>query len=125
VALIDEDAMSDSVVTISRATAQRLAAQGRRESLVEVEAALAAGPDAPKDQYVDPVSLGALIVSVTQLAWKIYTDLKAQGGKPSKEVVARRVRIQLADADNTPSPDEPEIIDIVVDEAIQQGEQDS
>ena len=70
-------AMNDSVATISRAAARRMAEQGRPESLVEVDAAFVTGPCARKDQYVDPISLGALIVSVATLAWQIYTDLDA------------------------------------------------
>jgi hypothetical protein len=123
--MTNEAGMSDSVATISRAAAQRMATRGRPESLVEVEAALAAGPNARKDQYVDPISMGALIVSVATLAWQVYTDLKAKGGKPSKEVVARKVRIQLAEADRTPAADDPTIIDIVIDETLQQGAQDN
>jgi hypothetical protein len=115
--------MTDSVATISRATATRLTAQGESRALVEVEAALAAGPDAPKDQYFDPISLGALIVSIATLAWQMYTDLKTKGGKPSKEVVARKVRIQLQDSERTPSPDHQEIIEIVIDETVKEGEQ--
>jgi hypothetical protein len=90
---------------------------------VEVEAALAAGADGPRGQYVDPISLGALIVSIATLAWQVYTDLKDRNGEPSKEVVARRVRIQLRDSEDTPTPDDQKVIDIIVDETIKEGEQ--
>jgi hypothetical protein len=114
--------MTDSVETISRAAATRLAANGKPQAEVEVEAALAAGPDDRRDQYVDPISLGALIVSIVTLAWQVYTDLKARNSKPSTEVVARRVRIQLEDSDRLSTPDDEKIIDIVVGETMKEGE---
>jgi hypothetical protein len=115
--------MTDSVETISRAAASQLAAQGEPRAVVEVEAALAAQPDGSRDQYVDPISLGALIVSVAALAWQVYTDLKARDGKPPKEVVGRRLRIQLQDSEHTSTPDDQKVIDIVVEETIKEGEQ--
>jgi hypothetical protein len=117
--------MTDSVETISRATASRLAAQGEPQVVVGVEVALASGADGRRDQYVDPISLGALIVSVAALAWPVYTDLKSRNGKPSKEVVSRRVRIQLQDSERASTSDNEEVIDIVVDETIKEGEQDT
>jgi hypothetical protein len=123
--MTNEDAISDSVAVISRATARRLAAQGRPESQVEVEAAIAAGPNGGRDQYVDPISLGALIVSIATLAWQVYTDLKASSDKPSKEVVARRVRIRLQDSDRPSTTDDQKVIDIVVDETVKEGDQDN
>jgi hypothetical protein len=116
-------AMTDSVATISRAAATRLATEGEPQVVVEVEATLAAGPDGRRDQYVDPISLGALIVSAAALAWQVYTDLKDRNGKPAKEVVARRLRIQLQDSEHTPTPDDQKVIDIVVEETIKEGEQ--
>jgi hypothetical protein len=115
--------MTGSVETISRAAATRLAARGEPQAEVEVEAALAAGPNGSRDQYVDPISLGALIVSIATLAWQVYADLKARNGKPSKEVIARRLRIQLQDSEHTSTLDDQKVIDIVVDETIKEGEQ--
>jgi tetratricopeptide (TPR) repeat protein len=119
----EKSVMTDSIEAISRAAASRLAAQGEPAVVAEVEAALVAGPDGHRDQYVDPISLGALIVSVATLAWQVYTDLKARKDTPSKEVLARRVRIQLENSDHTSTPDDQQVIEIVVDETIEQGEQ--
>jgi hypothetical protein len=115
--------MTDSVETISRATASRLAAQGEPQVVVEVEAALAARPNGRREQYIDPISLGALIVSIATLAWQVYTDLKARNGEPSKEVVARKIRIQLQDSDRPSTLDDQKVIDIVLDETIKEGQQ--
>ena len=114
--------MTDSVETISRSAANRLAIQGEPDVIVEVEAELATGSDGPRDQYVDPISLGALIVSVATLAWKVYTDLRARNDKPSKDIVARKVRIQLKNSEHIPHPDYENIIAIVVDETMKEGE---
>ncbi|MFD0745885.1 hypothetical protein ACFQ1L_31665 [Phytohabitans flavus] len=46
-------------------------------------------------QYLDPVSLGSLIVSVAALAWTIANDLRSRRQAPSVEQVARQVRIEL------------------------------
>jgi hypothetical protein len=97
--------------------------KGKQQIVVEVEAALAAGPNGHRHQYVDPISLGALVVSIATLAWQVYTDLKARSSKPSKELVSRRVRIQLQDSDQPSTPDGEQIVDIVVDETLKEGEQ--
>jgi hypothetical protein len=51
--------------------------KGKQQIVVGVEAALAAGPNSHRHQYVDPISRGALVVSIAALAWQVYTDLKA------------------------------------------------
>jgi hypothetical protein len=113
--------MTDSVEAISLAAATRLAAQGEAQAELEVAAALAAGPNNRRDHYIDPISLGALIVSVATLAWQVYTDLKARNVNPSREVVARKIRIQLEDSDRPTTSDDAKVIDIVVDETIKEG----
>jgi hypothetical protein len=122
--LIDESGTSDSVGAISRASASRLTVHDNARSLVEVEAALATGPNDRPQQYVDPVSVGALIVGLAKLAWDVYTDLKSRTDKPSKEIVARKIRIQLSNSELTPALDDQNIIDVVVDETIKEGERD-
>ena len=75
-----------------------MAEQGRPESLVEVDAAFVTGPCARKDQYVDPISLGALIVSVATLAWQIYTDLVQRCPFPAGATSACSLRVRASAA---------------------------
>jgi hypothetical protein len=64
--------MTDPVAHIARAAAAHLAAEHGPALPVDVEAALHARGSTPgPERYLDPVALGALIVS---LAWTIYTD---------------------------------------------------
>jgi hypothetical protein len=108
--------MTDPVEHIARATAAHLTAEHGPTLPVDVEAALHAR-DSTKDRYLDPVALGALIVSVASLAWTIYTDLKQKTPNPSPDVLARAIRVQIREA-APDSPDRDRIIDIVVSETL-------
>ena len=109
--------MSDPVTLVARAAAQQLEAEARPGLAAEVEAALAARDSpSPPPQYVDPVALASLIVSIAGLAWTIYADLKKGTAKPAHEVVARTVRVTVQDMGQAAVPDH--IIDVVVTEAI-------
>jgi hypothetical protein len=109
--------MTDPIASVARAAAQRLEAEAPPGLAIQVEAALAAreSPSAPS-QYVDPVSLAILIVSIASLAWTVYGDLRKRTAKPAAEVVARTVRVTLRDRGEDAAPDH--IIDVVVTEAI-------
>ncbi len=48
-----------------------------------------------RDHYVDPVAVGELIVSIANLAWTLYLGLRTKTAKPTSEVVARSVRVEL------------------------------
>ena len=112
--------MSDPIAIVARAAAQRLEGETRAGLVTEVEAVLAAGvsPSAPR-QYVDPVTLASLIVAIASLAWTVYTDLKKRTAKPSAEVVARTVRVNLRDQGQAAVPDH--VVEVVVTEAIRRG----
>jgi len=111
--------MTDPVEHIARAAAARLAAQHGPTLPVDVEAALhTRGPAPEPDRYLDPVSLGALIVSVASLAWTVYTDLKHKTPNPSPDVLARTIRVQLHDADRLDPTERDRIIDAVVSETL-------
>jgi hypothetical protein len=47
-------------------------------------------------RFVDPVSLGSLIVSAAALCWTVYKDLRRKSPKPAHNVVALQVRIELS-----------------------------
>ncbi|MBQ1023174.1 hypothetical protein [Micromonospora sp. C95] len=121
--------MTDPIATAARATANRLAAPPGSALSAEVEAALHAQPSTSHPvQYVDPVSLGGLIVSVATFAWMVYRDLRKSTSAPYPEAIARHVRIRL---DRDPGPQGPEleaadrdrIIEIVIEETIRFGEE--
>ncbi len=86
----------------------------------DVEAALRARTEAPaRDQYVDPISLAGLVVSVATLAWGIYRDLRGEGAAPAREVVERRVRVEVRELDASTAPEQRDrIIEVVVDELM-------
>jgi len=103
----------------ARAAAQCLVAGPGGRLTADVEAALHSQNPGHPEQYLDPISLGALIVSAASLAWTIYTDLKTRTSRPSPQVIARRVRIELADRVPIEPTERDRIIDVVVAETIQ------
>jgi hypothetical protein len=103
----------------ARAAAQRLAPGPGGSLTADVEAALHSQNAGHPEQYLDPISLGALIVSTASLAWTIYTDLKTKTQRPAPQVIARRVRIELADRAPIEPTERDRIIDVVVAETIQ------
>lgn len=112
---------ADPVKTIARATAKRLAANYGASMPSEVEAVFRAERTSQRRdqyQYIDPVSIGSLIVAVATLAWSIYSDLRRKTPEPSAEAVAQELRYEMRDHDGL-RPDNPElIISVVVEEVI-------
>jgi len=83
----------------------------------EVEAALAGRhPRQRPDQYLDPVSLASLIVSIATLAWTIYSDLRKHTQDPPPSSVAYQVRITLRDHDIPLPPGTERITEVVATE---------
>jgi hypothetical protein len=115
--------MSDErIADTARAAAARLTDQHRSRLVADVEVELARARPA---QYVDPVSIGGLIVAIATLAWQVYTDRKGGTEKPSPEVVARTVRVQIRDRGEAgaTSPEERDrVIEVVVEETIKRAE---
>lgn len=109
----------------ARAAATRLSDQYGADVPMRVEAELHRDPNASPGQYVvDPISLGALIVSIATLAWTIYQDLRKQNQPPpAPQVVARTVRIQLDHPSNLPQLEQAHIIDVTVEEVLRQAEE--
>jgi hypothetical protein len=63
------------------------------------------------------VALAALIVSAAKAAWDVYWDLKSEGKKaPAREVVERRLRIELQPEANVSIEQRDRIITVLVDE---------
>lgn len=111
--------MTDPVARASRAAAQRLSDEYGLRLAVEVEEALyVRGESRSTERYVDPVSLGGLVVSVATLAWTVFNDLRDRAATPSRDVVARRVRVRLETHDRLTPAERDRIIDVVVSETI-------
>ena len=118
--------MSDPVADGSRAAALRLQDELGPGVLTDVEAALhSSQPGRVRpDQYVDPISLGALIVSAATLAWNVYTDLKKKTPAPAADTIARTVRVELETGDVGTPEERDRIIEVVVSETVASAEKE-
>jgi hypothetical protein len=77
--------MTDPAAGAARAAAAILAPDLGPDLPAEVEIALAARGDWQRpDLYLDPVSLGGLIVAIATLAWTIYTDQRDRKSGPRR-----------------------------------------
>ncbi|MFG1606460.1 hypothetical protein [Actinoplanes sp. NPDC049265] len=110
--------MTEAVAAIARATADRLADRYGPHLSTAVEAAVHQTDGRPQ-QYVDPVAIGGLIVSVATLAWQIHKDLKKTTPEPKPQVVTRTVRLRLPGTTGLAPADRDLIIDAVVTEIFQ------
>jgi hypothetical protein len=111
--------MTDPISAAARATAERLAVEYGPGLSADVEAALPAQRTAQRpDRYIDPVSVGSLIVAIATLAWTVYSDLRKQTPQPSPEVIARQVRAEVAEYDGPGTDESDRITSIVVTEII-------
>src|SRR5215472_5694711 len=92
-----EGPMADPIAEAARAAAVRLAGEHGAGLAADVETALAArGAGQRPGQYIDPVSIGGLIVAIATLAWTIYSDRRKRSAEPPPPaVLAREVRIEL------------------------------
>ena len=111
--------MSDAVVMGARAAAKRLVGEFEPGLRGEVELALQARSRTP-EQYVDPIALGALIVSAAQFAWMVYMDVdRRRESRPATVVqIAEAVRDQL-DIPPTISREQGDrVVDVVVAETV-------
>ena len=86
--------MSDGVDDLARRSARRLAAQLDIEVEGPVEQAIAGSRPG---QYVDPgtIALGALIVSIANLVWTMFNDLRNDHKQSSNDTIARQVRVKV------------------------------
>ena len=119
----------DPAAAAARSASAILAPDLGQHLPVEVEAALAArAGDQRPERFFDPVSLGALIVSIATLAWTIYNDQRNRASEakvqvPEEESVARQVRIALREQDTVLPSGTERITEVVVTEIIRQSKQ--
>ncbi|MFE2723351.1 hypothetical protein [Kitasatospora sp. NPDC059327] len=113
--------MTDPIEAGSRAAALRLPSHLNPTLAADVEVALHTREAAGRPtQYLDPVSLGSLVVSVATLAWTVYQDLRKQTSAPNREVVARHVRIRLERADSPTASLSPEDQELVIGVTVEE-----
>lgn len=107
--------MTDPAAIIACAVATRLSEEYGPNLAVDVEAEL---HSLRHSQYVDPVAIASLIVSVAGLGWTIYTDLKRTASKVQADVLARSLRVTLRDKGGPLTPDQERVVDVVVRETL-------
>lgn len=119
--------IGDTAAGVARAAAGELSPRYGPELAADVETAIyedgrhQVAERTPPDQFVDPIALGALIVSITQLGYQIYSDHKKKGQPPTREVIARVIRIERRKHGDL-TAEEAEIIDMVSGIIIERGD---
>lgn len=113
--------MIDPIATIARAAASRLTDDYGQGIAADVESALHTRRSVSiPDEYLDPVALGSLIVSIATLAWTVYTDRKGRATEVSPDAMARTIHIELPGlgdaADHAASRDR--MIQVIVSETL-------
>ncbi|RAK26193.1 hypothetical protein B0I29_12825 [Actinoplanes lutulentus] len=114
--------MTEPIATVARAVAAQLTDRYGPRLPGDVEAALHQ-PQTRPEQYLDPVSIGGLVVSVATLAWTIYKDLSKSTPEPKPHVITRTIRLQLPATTDINPDDRDRIIDAVVTETLHAAEQ--
>ena len=116
--------MTDPIAAAARAAAGQLTASYGPGLAADVEAALHTSDAQTRPaQYVDPVSIGSLVVAIATLAWTIYNDQRKKTPAPSPDAVARAVRVELRAHSDTDPADQEKITAIVVPEIIRRADE--
>jgi hypothetical protein len=111
--------MADPITVASRASAEQLAADYGPGLAADVEAALHAQRTAQRPgQYIDPASLGSLIVAIATLAWTIYTDLKRKTPDQPPETLARQISIHVNKHNTRTRDEDGRITSVIITEII-------
>ncbi|NBH02902.1 hypothetical protein [Amycolatopsis sp. SID8362] len=116
----------DPVRQIARVAARRLE-NGRWPGLkVATEAALddrhGTTPHRPADQYVDGVSLAALIVAAADLAWAVYAELRTKSSNTT-QVIINHLRVELPHPRVLEPGDRDQVIEVVAEEVVRSQDQ--
>jgi hypothetical protein len=110
---------TDPIATAARSAARDLIAEYGPGLEADVEAALHAGAEQRPGQYLDPVSVGGLIVAIATLAWTIYNDQRKHTPEPPPELIERRVRIEISEHTDANPHEISRIAEIVVTQITQ------
>jgi hypothetical protein len=110
--------MDPEAKALARRAAEHLAARLGADLPANVEAALQDALDAP--QRYEPatlIALATLVLNIVKFAWDLRKDLRpAAAPSPSPEVIARRIRLEVALPDGTTTAQRDQVIAVVVDE---------
>jgi hypothetical protein len=110
---------TESIAAVARAAARNLIAEYGPGLEADVEAALHAGTEQRPGQYLDPISVGGLIVAIATLAWTIYSDQRKHTREPAPEVIERRVRIEIREHADASPQEISRIAEVVVTQIAQ------
>jgi hypothetical protein len=106
--------MDPEAEALIRRAAERLAAQLGADLPANVEAALQ-GSAAGAPQRYEPatlIALAALVLNIVKFAWDLRKDMRAA----SREVIARRVRLEVALPTGVTTAQRDQIVTVVMDE---------
>jgi hypothetical protein len=116
--------IDDAVAGVARVAARELAPRHGSRLAADVEVVIHADGEHQEQkapgQYLDPVALGALIVSIAQFGYQVYTDRKNKGQQPTCEAIAQAIRIERRKHSDL-TGEETEIIDIISAKIIEHG----
>jgi WD40 repeat protein/tetratricopeptide (TPR) repeat protein len=111
--------MSYQVTRAARAVAERLVTQYGVRLVADVDAIIQNSDEKREPlQYVDPVSIAALVVSTAGLAWTVYKDVRTRVWKPRPDVVACEVRLKLVSSSHISMEERDRIIEMVAEEIV-------
>jgi hypothetical protein len=110
--------MDPEAEALARRAAERLATQLGADLPAHLEAALqgAAGPP-QRYEAATLIALATLVLNIVKFAWDLRKDMRAAAAPPpSPEVIARRIRLEVALLDGTTSAQRDQVIGVVIDE---------
>jgi hypothetical protein len=116
----------DPVRQVARTAARRLENSRWPGLKAATEAALddrhGTTPHRRTDQYVDGVSLAALIVAAADLAWAVYTELRTKSSNTT-QVIIQRLRVELTQSRVLEPGDRDQVIEVVAQEVVRSQDQ--
>jgi hypothetical protein len=110
--------MDPQAEALARRAAERLAAQLGADLPANVEAALQGAAGVPQRyEAATLIALAALVLNIAKFAWDLRKDLRATAApSPSPEVIARRIRLEIALPEGATTAQRDQVIAVVVDE---------
>ena len=110
--------MDPEAEALARRAAERLAAQLGTDLPANVEAALQGAAGAPQRyEAATLIALAALVLNVVKFAWDLRKDMRAAAAPPpSPEVIARRIRLEVALPNGVSAVQRDQIVTVVMDE---------
>ena len=111
--------MDPEAEALARRASERLAVQlGVDDLPANVEAALHGAASPPQSfEAATLIALAALVLNIVKFAWDIRKDMSAAAAPPpSPEVIARRIRLEVAVPNGVSAAQRDQVIAVVVDE---------